>query len=441
MKKFVFLVCCSLLIFSCTKELETIDTNVDISDPVLGKLVTVRGEVRDSSRNPIALATVVAVFGQFRSETTTRPDGSYTLQIPESQNVGTILATKENFSNSFVRFSLGNEQIRQHVVIPVPGKKVQAELKNFSLSEVFTIRGRVTDQGGSPQANFPLLIFGFGSQVPGGSENLGFTHTDDQGEYELSGLRANYERTGLLTYVVQGNCRRLFSKIIEVGPDDVTIADDFQLDLSDGGGMVDIQIKPDACDENLMRFAFVVEPFISNFAGGSIEDEYSLPYCNVNAGGLYYAGVYTLGTGRHFDGGFYPIQENGVMHQFKPCRSEGAFFDAQIGDQIFSTSVQYNSSTRTFSGAAGSGVTVRIKLGQFPRFTQSTDGFNTIVSFGEIEEIELDYQGARYIQTGEQNYYFFNYGPGNAPAGIFQSVVQAPNGESRSFRAAFRLNQ
>jgi hypothetical protein len=424
---------------SCTKEMDIIERDISISDPVTGKLKTITGMVIDTGRQPIPAASIKAVFDDFVFETISDLNGSYSISIPESKQKGAILAAKDNFLSSIVTIFSESDSSLVHIIARSEGISASSELNSFSINDLFTATGRVVDQTGNPLPGEVIFGYGFGVSTPNGFAELGSTISNEEGIYIITGKRSNHENLGVLSYVTNGSCRNFFGQPFTVSFDPLIFVPDLVIDLSLTESSIKFNIHADGCKDDLIYYSFAIEPLITNFAGNADGQDLTLPYCNKGGLQYFYAGAYSFNDAKNFDGGFYPINAPLQNYNISPCRPSGHFLEVQLGNESISSTLLFDSDVNKYRTLESDPFSLVMEVSsRFSSFAQ-TDGFGNIISFGRMENINISWQGKTYSSATEFQFYFLSFKASSNRAGVVQSILKDQNGNFVPFKALFKV--
>jgi len=428
-----------LVAIACTKEIDETKNEIIIDDPVLGKLISLKGIVTDSLGTPLSQASVKAVFGDFEYLTETDQKGAYQIGIPETKKEGYLIAVKKDYSRSVLEINTEYPELQHHYLNRQLGNLPETVFESFSATNLFLITGRVIDSNGQPIAGQLVSVWSFSNDLPSGFFSHGSALSNHLGLFAVLGQKGSYERDLVFSYTKNGSCRNLFSKEFDASQPLILLGD-LEIDLNQQSTSQALSIKEEGCYSDLLYWSFIAEDIVASLAG-STQKPTIISYCNNLETEYFFIGGNTWQTSRHFEGKFYSINHPPDIIEIDYCKPEGIFFNGSIGTESFSYSeAEYNEALRTLKiGITGFDNEWIIQLNTNPEYANRNQDWS--IEFGKVSEATGFYDGKNYsMAPNKKAYYFLNENRSN-PSGTVMIPMLNEQGIIVELEAQFRLNK
>ncbi len=172
--------CLLTFLFSCSKEIDSTITTINIEDPEQGETYFLIGKVRDTTQTSIANATIRAVFGEFEMEEESDEDGNYMFKIPETEKMGFLIADKQDYYREVHRVRSSETDLNITLIRDSLDNGVSLD---FDSTEYLSVKGIVIDQAGTAVSNAFCHVVGWGGNPF--FKHLGVANSDLNGAFEV----------------------------------------------------------------------------------------------------------------------------------------------------------------------------------------------------------------------------------------------------------------
>lgn len=342
--KFLFTLLPVILIFSCTKESDTLTTTTSNPPPVQSTdTYIISGLVKDTLNQPIGGASLKAYFDDLEIETMSDMDGNYEFEIPKSKTGGYIVAAKEQYNRSIKSIQQTSNSIAKNIFL-INNQEISSENLKLELDSLLIIRGRTVTEMGQPIEGSKALFQGMTNINMTLGLTFGHDETDEHGDFEIIVENKDYA-SKLVRTAFSGTCWKGFAKpilddepIVELG--DFVLKQETLKQFSTNTSISNCS-SPDAT--SILYFLDDLHLSLYNEPLGNL----SMEYCtDSNQSDMLYIGVQNEDK-TEFNGTLQAIgQAQGITNNFDLCAPGDHFLEIVMdGDTITETNLNYDEST------------------------------------------------------------------------------------------------
>lgn len=324
--KIAFIIAPMFIIFSCAKEKDITKTTIIKPPPVENTdIFSIQGIVKDTLGQVIGGVSLKAYFDDFEIETMSDMNGNYEFKIPKSKTEGYIIAAKEKYSRSIKSVKQTSNNIEKSIFL-VENQKIESENLKLEVDSLLTIKGRTIDETGQPVEGAFVLFTAFNTQGTFEVGALGFTDTDEMGNFEIivnegdywvRVLRANYPSI----------CGSKFntSWSDETSPKDLG---DITIELNSGTGRtVTSTINQLDCGSNDGYAKYYFTDRSTQFYNWEKPlGDIGFDYCDNGESNVIFVGTHSRDL-QNFNGRFYKANDLPAKNEFDICTPAGYFFE------------------------------------------------------------------------------------------------------------------
>ena len=323
--KFLFTLLPVILIFSCTKESDTLTTTTTNPPPVQSTdTYIVSGLVKDTLNQPIGGASLKAYFDDLEIEAMSDMDGNYEFEIPKSKTGGYIVAAKERYARTVQTINSDFLTLRKDLflVSNIFSNEINLGLATDSIR---IIRGKTNTPIGTPLENASILYFGYSFNTTLKIEEISFTKTDKDGNFELIiGNRPVWSEFVQASYGTRCGTRAGFYNLTDEPEQwlgEITLEDGIDLESE-----VDIEITQLDCGSS----DGLAKAYFTDRLGYGVWEralgQIRFNYCNLGDSAVFFVGSHSADK-QEFNGRFYLSNEIPETNDFGICTPTGYFFE------------------------------------------------------------------------------------------------------------------
>ena len=324
--KIAFIIAPLFFIFSCAKEKDITTTTTTDPGPIENTdTYVIQGIVKDTLGQTIGGASLKAYFDDLEIETMSDMNGNYEFKVPKSKTEGYVVAAKELYDRAINSVQLSSNSVNKSIFLVRNFRNNEQNLK-LKLDSLLTIKGRTVDETGQPVQAASILFTAFNTQGTFEIGAIGFTNTDEMGNFEIIVNQGDYwVRSLRASYPSVCGSKSGTSWSDETTPKELG---DIVIELNSGiGKTITSTINQLDCGSNDGYAKYYFTDFSSQLINFEKPlGDISFDFCDNGEPNVIFVGTHSNDL-QNFNGRFYKANDLPLKNEFGICTPTGYFFE------------------------------------------------------------------------------------------------------------------